>query len=162
MSRIRLFALLVAAAALVSSACGGDDNSESATTTTTMAPEQVTREVTTNWETFFAPDTSVDGKADLVEDGATLRPTIEAGRKNPQSQGSSAKVKGVTPLDNAQCDQNGVPSPCAEVTYDVLIGGNPVLPDSKGYAVRVDGRWKVSRATLCGLLELGGTKCPPA
>jgi hypothetical protein len=30
-----------------------------------------------------------------------------------------------------------------------------------GVAVRIDGRWMVSRATECSLLSLGGLVCPP-
>ena len=32
--------------------------------------------------------------------------------------------------------------------------GEPVLPDLHGYAVYVNGRWLVSKTTLCGLFRL--------
>jgi hypothetical protein len=46
----------------------------------------------------------------------------------------------------------------AVVTFDLLIGGDPVLPDQSGGAVLVkeDGKkvWKVSALTLCNLFAL--------
>jgi hypothetical protein len=46
----------------------------------------------------------------------------------------------------------------AKVTFDLLIGGDPVLPDQGGGAVlvREDGKkvWKVSALTLCNLFAL--------
>jgi hypothetical protein len=46
----------------------------------------------------------------------------------------------------------------AEVTFDLLIGGDPVLPDQGGGAVLVkeEGKkvWKVSALTLCNLFSL--------
>ena len=44
----------------------------------------------------------------------------------------------------------------AVVWFDLRYG-----PVREGRAVRVDGRWKVSRDTYCGLLELAGVRCPP-
>ena len=48
----------------------------------------------------------------------------------------------------------------AEVTFDLLIGGDPVLPDQSGGAVFVKDEetekkvWKVSALTLCNLFAL--------
>ena len=48
----------------------------------------------------------------------------------------------------------------AEVTFDLLIGGDPVLPDQTGGAVFVKDEeqgkkvWKVSGLTLCNLFSL--------
>jgi hypothetical protein len=35
------------------------------------------------------------------------------------------------------------------------------LPTRKGRAVLAGDRWKVSRATYCGLIAMAGVTCPP-
>ncbi len=49
----------------------------------------------------------------------------------------------------------------AEVQYTLLHDGQVQFGPRTGVAVRIDGRWKVSRATECALLSLGGITCPP-
>ena len=48
----------------------------------------------------------------------------------------------------------------ANVTYDLLVGGAPALPGSKGTSVLQNDTWKVSMKTLCGLVELSGVTVP--
>jgi hypothetical protein len=38
---------------------------------------------------------------------------------------------------------------------------SPYLGTREGRALRIDGRWKVSRATYCGLIAMAGVRCPP-
>ena len=47
-----------------------------------------------------------------------------------------------------------------EVTYSVFAGRVLIRPDLTGIAVLVDGRWLVSRETVCNLLALNGIACP--
>ncbi len=49
----------------------------------------------------------------------------------------------------------------AVVVYDFLNRGRVVVPDLPGRAIKIDGVWKVSRATVCAALAIGGTHCPP-
>lgn len=46
----------------------------------------------------------------------------------------------------------------AKVVFTVTVGGQPLLPDAPGYAVRIDGSWKVAATTFCSLLTLEGDK----
>jgi hypothetical protein len=46
----------------------------------------------------------------------------------------------------------------ASVVYTILQAGSPLLPNVNGFAVREDGKWKVSGATFCGLLALQGSR----
>ncbi len=48
----------------------------------------------------------------------------------------------------------------AQVVYTILHSGVPVYPNRQGSAVRMDGKWKVSTETVCGMLHLGGITCP--
>jgi hypothetical protein len=49
----------------------------------------------------------------------------------------------------------------AAVWFSVWLGAHPFLSGQRGTAILDDGRWKVSRATLCGLLARAGIRCPP-
>lgn len=51
----------------------------------------------------------------------------------------------------------------AAVRYTIVLPGYniPEFPNRIGEAVLFDGRWKVTRATLCQDFQLGGVTCPP-
>jgi hypothetical protein len=49
----------------------------------------------------------------------------------------------------------------ANVVYSILFDGSPEFALRPGEAVKIDGVWKVSRDTVCALLEIGGISCPP-
>ena len=44
---------------------------------------------------------------------------------------------------------------------EAVVWFTNVLPTREGRAVLVDGEWKVSRATYCSLVAMGGVTCPP-
>jgi hypothetical protein len=150
---------------LVISACGegGSVSSDTSTpapttattaaaTTTTMSAAAVKAEATKAFTTFF------DGfKADpsLLEDGETLTGGITSMRANPVAATVTMNVDDVTPLDKAGCEAAGVPDPCATIKYDLVVGGNPVVPDQTGYVVYQNGKWKVSKTTFCTLAAMG-------
>jgi hypothetical protein len=48
----------------------------------------------------------------------------------------------------------------AEVVYTILHGGQVAFGNRAGSAVKVNGQWKVSTETVCGMLSLGGIRCP--
>jgi hypothetical protein len=50
----------------------------------------------------------------------------------------------------------------AQVVYTILHAGQVAFSQRLGSAVRVDGQWKVSTETVCGMLSLGGITCPPS
>lgn len=51
----------------------------------------------------------------------------------------------------------------AVVWYSVLLDGKrpPVVRAREGYAVRIDGRWVMERASFADLVSLAGVPCPP-
>lgn len=144
----RVRALLIGAAvvaALASCSSGGGQSSA-----------QATAQITTVWQGFF----SGHGSPDQVQGmNAQLR---QAYSKSKLPAGLSAHVKSVQLLSSSDCGTNGVPAPCAEVTYDLVAGSTPLLSNSKGYATRVGGNWLVSKTTFCGLEALGNGNTPPA
>ena len=126
--------------------------SASSTASSVAADEQ---EITANWTAFFNPKTSAAQKTTLVQNGSQFASVLKAQASNPQGATSSAKVLKVTVITSSE----------AQVTYDILLSGTPVLSNQKGAAVLQDGTWKVGVSSFCGLLTLesgGKTSSLPA
>jgi hypothetical protein len=49
----------------------------------------------------------------------------------------------------------------ATVMYTEYLGGNPYSSNAVGYAVYVDGQWKVASQTVCAVIANAGVQCPP-
>jgi hypothetical protein len=95
-----------------------------------------------------------DAIGDYVEDYESIRATHDAGIAQwpPGSLGDvTGRVDGVTVVDDAH----------ATVVYSILRGPQEWYTRRTGYAVKIDGRWMVSRETVCELLAVGGLACPP-
>ncbi|WP_225803234.1 hypothetical protein [Streptomyces sp. NK15101] len=163
-------AALAAAAVLVLTpavASCSDDGGSSGDRSTTTAPPGMTgqppggavqpddpaaarAEITKNWTAFFDPKTPTAEKTRLLENGEQMAPVLAAFAGDKNAAATTAEVKGI---DFTSPDG-------ANVTYDLLVGGNPALPDSKGTSVLQGDTWKVSVKTLCGLVELSGVAVP--
>ncbi|MBB5915516.1 hypothetical protein BJY24_004428 [Nocardia transvalensis] len=149
-------AALVAAVALTG--CGSDDDSSTAATTSAAATSAAaaqadpatTKAVTDVYTAFFSGSTPAQQKAAIVQKGDVFLPILEAQAANPQAQGTSSTVAGVKLTDPDHAD----------VTYSILIGGNPMLPDQTGQAVKEGGQWKVATPTFCALLAIQGGNSP--
>ncbi|WP_189537057.1 hypothetical protein [Streptomyces roseolilacinus] len=125
--------------------------SPTATGSAPADPQDAEEEIRENWTEFFDPKTSTDERVRLLENGDRLRPVIEAFGNDPNAAKTSARVKSVSFTSATGAD----------VTYDVLVGGRPALPGSKGTAVLQQDTWKVSRNTLCALVKLSGNAAVP-
>jgi hypothetical protein len=139
-------------AVVTPSATASASPSASSTASSIAADEQ---EITANWTAFFNPKTSAAQKAGLVQNGSQFASVLKAQASNPQGATSSAKVLTVTLITSSE----------AQVTYDILLSGTPVLSNQKGTAVLQDGTWKVGVSSFCGLLTLesgGKTSSLPA
>lgn len=104
-------------------------------------------EVTANWEKFFHPDTSLEDKTKLLENGDKLQPLVQGFADDPRVGQVQAKVSAVKFTSDT----------AASVTYTLTLKEQVVLPDASGKSVRQDGTWKVSVATLCSLVALDAT-----
>jgi len=144
----------------LAAACSGSSTSAS-------APNQATTkaEVTALYTTFFSlSNKSVPAKLALLQDGPSFKTAeIEAinfGSTFIAPGSNSAPAKGVTVQwvkiqPDSGCKKASAPAPCAEVGYSIVsTNGKNLLPNQRGYAVYVNGRWLVSKTTLCGLFRL--------
>jgi ABC-type glycerol-3-phosphate transport system substrate-binding protein len=153
----RRLVLATLVVALLAAGCGGDDNkgddassktTEKATTTTTINKQAAEQEIKTNVESLFNAALPIADRVKYLEDGEELRPVVEQTYQilGPQASAASAKVNKVVVNDDGTAD----------VTFDVLLNGVPVVPTT-GTAVLKDGKWLVSKATVCDLITLAGT-----
>jgi hypothetical protein len=114
-------------------------------------PAAAKAEIEKNWTTFFDPRAATDAKVKVLENGETLRPLLAAFSGDKNAAQSSARVTDVQFTSATE----------ATVTYDLLVGGAPALPGTKGTSVYQDQTWKVSVKTLCALVELSGNAAAP-
>lgn len=124
------------------SAAGSSSTSapSSAPATAPADPAAAEAEVGENYRVFFE-----DGDPTLLEDGEELTEAIAAlGALAPPPRTKSANV---TVVEFTGPDT-------ANVTYDLIVDGEPALPGATGEAVLVDGVWKVSKNTFCTLSTL--------
>ncbi|MEG3629196.1 hypothetical protein [Streptomyces poriticola] len=150
--------LLVLAPTLA--ACGDDDGgggtpppTPTAERTTTSAPATepsdraaAEAEVRENWQTFFDPETTLEEKQLLLENGEQMAPVLEAFSGDERGGQVEAEVTGVEFTSPTEAD----------VTYTLTLQGATALPDASGTAVEQNGIWKVSANTLCALVQLSG------
>ncbi|WP_369143435.1 hypothetical protein [Streptomyces sp. R44] len=148
-------AVLALAPALAS--CSDDNGGKTGGTVSSSPPTvgpadpvAAKAQITKNWTAFFDPRTPVAEKVKLLENGEQLRPVLGAFAADKNAAMTSAKVTGIEFTSATD----------ANVTYDLLVGGSPALPGSKGTSVLQNDTWKVSMKTLCGLVELSGVTVP--
>ncbi|TML37523.1 MAG: hypothetical protein E6G27_17310 [Actinobacteria bacterium] len=142
---MRKLATLVAVVAVATTACGGGGG---------QSPASARVEITRNWEALFSQASTVETKVTDLQNGVRHRPTIETLVNSPLTKGTEAKVREVILTSGAK-------PPSAVVRYDILVSGKPVTANPfSGTALRLNGRWVMAEATLCGLVSLAGA--PPA
>ena len=102
-------------------------------------------------------------KLAVVQNGSTLEAAMTSTLKSPLAKrAAGATVSKVTIERGTACTDHGVPSPCAQVIYDVFgPQHSQLLQNSGGLAVYQHGRWLVAKVTICGLLGLADGKEPP-
>jgi hypothetical protein len=154
----RRLVLATVVVALLVAGCGGDDDdgggddagttTTEESTTTTIDEQAAKQEITDTWVAFFNPQLSLDERVTHLEDGEQLKPFVEQQAQILGAQASQASAQ----VDEVTLNDDGT----ADVQFQILLAGQPVLPTS-GTAVLVDGKWLVSKATLCDLIALAGT-----
>lgn len=138
---------LQASPSVATDASGQAASTTAGITSTTADDATTVAVITSNWETFFAPTSSIDDRLALLEDGESLRAALEQRAQDPLMGQATATVLAVELTGDGH----------ATVTYNVLLGGTVALPNAQGTAVLQDGVWKVGAASFCALITLGAT-----
>jgi ABC-type transport system substrate-binding protein len=155
-------ALLCVTATACSS--GGSAASSASTSSTSASPSaspsattssQAISEITSNWETFFNPSSSVATRVGLLQNGSDFSSAISSLISNPLASKIDAKVDGVT------LNPDGTTA-AVKWEVDSTSGGTALLPNQTGEAVLQDGQWKLGYASLCSLLGLIEKNLPAA
>lgn len=103
--------------------------------------------ITHAYQTFFAPGTSLQTSMGLLQNGAAFKATLDQQGNSSFAKKASASV----------ADISLVSADTAKLKYTISVGGQPMLKDQTGYAVREGGTWKIADYTFCGLMTLQGT-----
>jgi len=146
------FLIPLAGVALVA-ACGGSSVNSSPSTAgaTSAAADRSadTAAVTQVWQSFFSKGTPIAQKEALLENGTTtMKSAVQAFAADPRVGQVTATVQNV---DVTSANQ-------ADVTYQISLNGSVMMGGMAGKAVKVNGHWLVSDATLCGLLQLAAAE----
>jgi hypothetical protein len=142
-----IVAVVVASAVGGLTACGSNGNATPAPTPTPSFDQAAARtQITANWEKFFSKNTPLAAKAAYLQNGDKATSAIQTFANNPIVGKLSSTVNSVSLVGTTN----------AKVTYSLSLSGAPVMSNGVGTAVYQNGAWKVSDATLCGLLALAG------
>jgi hypothetical protein len=130
-------------------------------TTTTTVPlpplAQATAAIKQAYGVLFdLSNPTLEPKLAVVENGQALKAAMTSALKSVLAkQAAGASVSKVALKQGSACSAQGLPSPCAKVTYNILGPKNAVLlPNSTGYAIYVQDHWLVAKSTICDLLYL--------
>jgi hypothetical protein len=160
-SRPSLFVLSVClAGVLVAAGCGGDAKKANSSSSPGSPVASVSAggsgggaadpataaAVTASVVKLFDGTSPTDQRLAVLQGGDVLAQSLGDAINSPVLKLTSATVSKVTLVSPTQ----------AQVTYTLSLSGAPILKDTIGIAVKVDGAWKVSAATLCGLLTAQG------
>jgi len=148
---------LPAALAVIAFSAAACSSSSSSSSASAPNPAMAQSDVQTAYNTLFdLSNKSVPAKLAVIQDGQSLeQATTAAISSSLATSATGASVSEVSLLTASECDAAKVPYPCAKVKYSILgTGGAPLLGNTTGYAVYVDGKWLVSKATICGLFGL--------
>lgn len=133
-------------------------------TTTSGAPPTTANEIEqikSVYTTFFnGSDPNIDKKVALLQDGEKYRQMLVDAAADPRFQQLKADVRSARIAQDTDCPGMGVPSPCAIVTFDLLLNGLPALAAHDGPAYKQNGQWMVGAKAWCDVVAIGGDSCP--
>jgi hypothetical protein len=116
-----------------------------------LTPAQVSSakaRIDSNWQTFFGPTASLQTRENLLQNGSQFAQIISSEFAALGQESFSSTINSTTLTSTT----------AANVVYTGTLGGQVVLKNEAGSAVKVGSTWKVSDATLCQLLALDGSK----
>jgi ClpX C4-type zinc finger len=114
------------------------------------------------FETVFGPDVAIDARCAAVEGGANLASTMQETQDRFGGRlGVDVSVDHVRFLGDDEAEVSFVIILPGSVGPMPGMGGYPTRIPNLGYAVLVDGTWKVARETYCGQVQRIGVQCPP-
>jgi hypothetical protein len=114
-------------------------------------PDAARNAVVAAFTQAYTGTNSVETRRAAMEDSDALKAQLDQAR--------AANVDAVNTMTTTVSDVTFVDATHAAFRYQLTIAGLP-YPETVGYAVFVDGTWKVRRETTCSILELANVQCP--
>jgi hypothetical protein len=118
--------------------------------------------ITRAFHSAFDGGVSSRERFDAIQNGASVQALAQEVQRNAARFGYSAEQLAGTSI--SVLAPRFIDATHAIVQFSLAVPGHGViLVDRIGYAVLVDGRWKVALRTYCDLLSLNGLgrQCPP-
>ena len=144
------FALVLSPLVLMVSACSSPVSSG------VRAPAATAPAISKAYDIVFnLANSIVSTKVGDIQDGQTLqRALTTAINSSLAASAQGAAVSKVSLHSSSSCGSVNLPWPCAKVTYQILGDSGGSISGETGYAVFVNGKWLVAKATACGVLNL--------
>jgi len=120
---------------------------KSSTSFTTQQKNADANEIKNNVQTFFAANTSMATRENLLENGSQFAKPMEAEFSQLDNEKPSVTVNSIKFTNKTN----------ATVNYTVELNGQPVLKNQNGTVLYINNTWKVSDSTLCQLLSMNGS-----
>ncbi|WP_261559791.1 hypothetical protein [Frankia tisae] len=109
-------------------------------------------EVRAAFTTAFTGGQSIETTLAAVDDGASLRSTLQTVRARHPQPTASARVLVGEPVFTDPAH--------ASLPFEVVLSHAPAYGTLPGGAVLVGGRWKVARSSYCVVMSWAGVSCP--
>jgi hypothetical protein len=93
--------------------------------------------------TFFDGTAPAATRLPLLQNGSKFSAVLTGQAASAQGKETAAQVTAVT-----------VNGSSADVTWNLLLAGTPILKAQKGQAVLTNGTWQVADSSFCGLLSM--------
>jgi len=106
-------------------------------------PPSAEAQVRATWAAFFDTSIPTTHREQLLQDGSAFAADLATQAK------SGAMTVTVTGVDLSDATH-------ATVSFSLSVAPSTRLPSVAGAAVRVDGKWLVSRSTMCAVLAATG------
>jgi hypothetical protein len=149
----RAFLMTIGAVGMAAILCACSSGSSTTSVNTAAAPQDVSQ----LYGSFFhLSGSSLAALQAETQDGTALHTGLSQALASPDaSLAGGASVQKVNVLSSSQCAAKHLPYPCAAVTYSILgTSGSALLTGQSGYAIYSNGKWLVSKSTVCNLLVL--------
>ncbi|MEU0410029.1 hypothetical protein ABZ307_19735 [Streptomyces griseorubiginosus] len=119
----------------------GPSVSPTPTPTAPSDPERAEQDIREAWTVLFAPESSLDERSAVVEDGDENALMIDNLFRDPSGGKLRAEVTSVSYSSDVSAD----------VAYELRLDDRRLDTGGPGAAVLQDGRWKVGLRTVCAL-----------
>ncbi len=147
-SLVSLVVIVIAVILIVILVPGKNNNGtkKSSNSFTAQQKNTATNEIKNNVKTFFAVNTSMATRVNLLQNGSQFAKPMEAEFSQLDNQKPSVIVNSINFTNQSN----------ATINYTVELNGQPVLKNQNGTVLYINKTWKVSDSTLCQLLSMDG------